>query len=343
VGLIARPRPPDTDATSQDNGGNYVLSPPTEEYRWGRILHGHAPDEGKQCNPAPFLGAQRLQKPLVVDTTWLAVGHSDEIITFLPNRAAPGTHKLLIVSGRLAYALIVRAACAGVDDTLRQVIDDAVAYNALNRAAVVTVARMITAFGAVTAGDAAAEEDLLVYDPNPAVPAANGEMVLLQRRPNRTLQQLRAGLAGYLADKGEVIDAFLAAEQRRIDATRVQLAAELGLEPEDIIEIPVTWEPEMRGKIPETADSVNMLVLVAADGACHCLVPKPFGPVFGDRYLFEEYISEQLTALQVTFSFLNDWADFHADDGEIHCGTNQLPRALPQAQRSWWLQEPPDP
>jgi protein-arginine deiminase len=35
-------------------------------------------------------------------------------------------------------------------------------------------------------------------------------------------------------------------------------------------------------------------------------------------------------------TFLNDWQDFHAREGEIHCGTNQVPLPLP-ANRAWWL------
>jgi DNA polymerase len=33
----------------------------------------------------------------------------------------------------------------------------------------------------------------------------------------------------------------------------------------------------------------------------------------------------------------HEWYEYHLDDGELHCGTNQLPRAV---SKRWWRQDP---
>ncbi|HEX4386117.1 MAG TPA: protein-arginine deiminase family protein [Myxococcales bacterium] len=334
VGLL--PQAFGLNSTSQDNGGNYTLSPPTPAYPWGRILLGHRPGEKKQCNLYDFYRNQRFQKPLKVDTTWLAVGHTDEILSVLPHA---GGHKVLIASGRLAYAIVCRAAMPAA--SADEVLTEAEAFNTQHLDADVTVVGMQAAFGTNTGAQAEVLVPMGAYAANP--PAVAGEqMVVLLRNQDRSMTKKQISFSKYLAEKTAFIDRFLKEEQRRLDATRRQLTTDLGIAATDIIEIPVTWDIEMRGFIPETADSVNLLTLVNAQGHSRCLIPKPFGPVFGTGFLFEKYIGDKLGALgNVTFSFLNDWRDFHTDDGEIHCGTNQLPAPLPANRQKWWLRAPP--
>ena len=52
-----------------------------------------------------FLEKQIVQAPIPVDTSWLAVGHVDEIISFVPAPGAKG-FKLLLASPRLAYKIL---------------------------------------------------------------------------------------------------------------------------------------------------------------------------------------------------------------------------------------------
>jgi hypothetical protein len=133
-----------------------------------------------------------------------------------------------------------------------------------------------------------------------------------------------------------------------IDATRTTLCARLGapgapgvpLGPEYVIEVPVLLEASGGKAVTETADSVNMLVLRDGGGATRCLIPKPFGPVASGVYVFQEYLQRRLGALPIAqMAFANDWDDFHRHEGEIHCGTNQVPALLP-ANRGWWLHQP---
>ncbi len=84
-------------------------------------------------------------------------------------------------------------------------------------------------------------------------------------------------------------------------------------------------------------DMINF-VMLNKPGSCVCIIPRPFGPIMNGVDLFEEYFEGQLTALGVTPHFLDEWYEYHLDGGEIHCGTNQLPRT--DSPRPWWLAAP---
>lgn len=77
------------DPTTFDSNGNLEVSPPVtvggKEYKLGRIYYGpgRLPFEPFNSKVEEFLIAQEVQKPFKVDTSWLAVGHVDEIISFV--------------------------------------------------------------------------------------------------------------------------------------------------------------------------------------------------------------------------------------------------------------------
>ena len=114
---------PGTVMTSQDNGGNLMVSPPTPNHPYGRIVCGDQP--GDPCNLLGYFQAQRsdrpgpggvapapVQDPIIVESSWLSVGHSDEFIGFLPFPNAPAgawPYKIVLASARLGYLLAMAA------------------------------------------------------------------------------------------------------------------------------------------------------------------------------------------------------------------------------------------
>ncbi|WP_084433300.1 protein-arginine deiminase domain-containing protein [Kibdelosporangium aridum] len=95
---------------SVDSMGNLETIPPYENrgrsYPVGRIVMGDtgsagegAPDQAMQT----FLRSQEYQTPLMVDTSWLAVGHVDEFVQFLP------------AAGRRGWTIAVADPQAGLD------------------------------------------------------------------------------------------------------------------------------------------------------------------------------------------------------------------------------------
>jgi protein-arginine deiminase len=85
-----------------DSHGNHDLLPPytkgAESFPYGRIITG----SGVLPETWAFYNAQKAQGPtLVVDTTWLCVGHVDETISYAP-AATPRGWKLLVADDKMA-------------------------------------------------------------------------------------------------------------------------------------------------------------------------------------------------------------------------------------------------
>ena len=97
-GWLVRGTPPATGwASSLDSFGNLECTPPVTvdgvEYPFGRIYYGCKDTVGGDCvcdGLKEFLDHQEVQSPVKLDSTWLAVGHVDEFMVFVPD---PGSDK----------------------------------------------------------------------------------------------------------------------------------------------------------------------------------------------------------------------------------------------------------
>lgn len=98
-----------TKETDLETGGNMVVSPPVSRYPFGRIICGSI-EKGGMTAWKNFFQAQQIQRPVEVDTSWLMVGHSDEIVAFVPvvvGSAAGGpSFRLLLASPQRAYEIL---------------------------------------------------------------------------------------------------------------------------------------------------------------------------------------------------------------------------------------------
>ena len=63
------------------------------------------------------------------------------------------------------------------------------------------------------------------------------------------------------------------------------------------------------------------------------VAPDPFGPVIDGVDIFKKDFETKLTAIGYTVRWIDDWDLYHAEEGEIHCGTNAA-RAIPDVK--WW-------
>jgi protein-arginine deiminase len=74
--------------------GNLETVPPYEKdgvrYPLGRLLMGSTPTARPDPSFTRMLEAQRMQPPLYLDTSWLDVGHVDEILSFVPANTPRG-------------------------------------------------------------------------------------------------------------------------------------------------------------------------------------------------------------------------------------------------------------
>ncbi|NWJ01839.1 PADI3 deiminase, partial [Crypturellus undulatus] len=110
-GYVAREAPEGT--SSLDSFGNLEVSPPVtargKEFPLGRILVGSSFPRfgGRRMAKAvrDFLVAQRVQAPVELFSDWLAVGHIDEFLTFVPAPDRQG-FRLLLASPSACYRLL---------------------------------------------------------------------------------------------------------------------------------------------------------------------------------------------------------------------------------------------
>jgi hypothetical protein len=105
-------------------GGNLEASPPLPGHPFGKIVVGEG--EERPMDPAlrALLDANADVQPLVtIDTTWLGVGHVDELIAFLPNRQEPGRHVIVRSSPEVAQALLQEVLAlyrSGLEGSIRE-------------------------------------------------------------------------------------------------------------------------------------------------------------------------------------------------------------------------------
>src|SRR5690606_20238906 len=102
---------------SLDSFGNLECSPPVtvggKEWKFGRVIWGHDASRPMQPEVTDFLEAQVVQGAFSIDTSWLDVGHIDEIISFCLHPAAAKKFKLLIASAAEAVAILRRMDAGG--------------------------------------------------------------------------------------------------------------------------------------------------------------------------------------------------------------------------------------
>ena len=98
-------------AQSVDSFGNLECSPPVTvdgvEYPFGRIYYGgRMGNRQVTAGLREFLDAQEVQAPVEIDSTWLAVGHVDEFMLFLPDPDSDKGFKLGWTDTRIAMDIL---------------------------------------------------------------------------------------------------------------------------------------------------------------------------------------------------------------------------------------------
>ena len=92
--------------TTFDSFGNLETTPPVPGHPFGRIYYGRTGGVGLNADLAAFLAAQEVQAPIELPTSWLCVGHVDEVLSTLPDPSSPLGFKLLVADVPSALAVI---------------------------------------------------------------------------------------------------------------------------------------------------------------------------------------------------------------------------------------------
>ena len=101
------------DAEWIDWFGNLEVSPPlavgNRAYPRGSIYAVRQGDRSMHPDVISFLEAQKIQAPVLwLDTSWLVIGHVDEVVSWVPSKVGR-SYRMLVPSPRLALEILRRA------------------------------------------------------------------------------------------------------------------------------------------------------------------------------------------------------------------------------------------
>lgn len=273
-----------------DSFGNLETIPPysydNEDYPAGRIIVDARPELGERPSKRvlTMLRAQGAQDPLVLDTSFLSVGHVDEQLQFVAADTERGW-QLAVASPRLGLSLLKQAQRAGAG-----------ADPVVSRGDPITVAQ------ALGTGSRS-----LVADNLRAARIIDANVALLQAETGLTDEEIIEVPTLY---RGESFAARSPATRQHIGPSAQRTAAALrggGAEP----------PPTQSAYVP---GAVNNLVL--RDDLV--LAATQFAVRVDGRDLFASAVRDAYVQAGIRVRWIDDWDTYHVGSGEVHCGTNSL-------------------
>ncbi|CAH0055972.1 unnamed protein product [Clonostachys solani] len=323
VGAINYPQSWDSDQTywgeTYDSTGNLETIPPYtyngKSYPAGRIIIG----EG-DTSPLvlPFLQLQETQDPIILDTSWLAVGHVDEFIQFIPANNERGW--VVMAEDPLAGVALLKKAQADGYGSLR----------ALSR-------------------------DVFTYDPYdgahaPCVPQSTIDFELARTDVDRVNQyaadKIQANLEIIKRETG-ISDAdifrvpgFVSSSSRWTCSNSLVSSAKFPAtqdddKPLDIVNATGSWGAPIERR--ESVEKVHAHYPAAINGVIlsnsYYLSANPWGPIIDGVDIFAKAIEESYAAVNYTVHFIDTFFTHHMGGGEVHCGSNVWREIKPA---TWW-------
>ncbi|MER7495214.1 protein-arginine deiminase domain-containing protein [Streptomyces pharetrae] len=323
VGVVQVADRAQPDDWSLNSMGNLETVPPYahggRSFPAGRIIMGWRKDSGEKPSPAmrTLLKSQGLQDPLLLDTSWLGVGHVDEFVQFLP-ADTPRGWRIGIADPQAGLRLLRDAQRDGHGTTRmfsvpglagapapKETIDQALAsrhFVADNTMAAERIAANLEILKRETGvSDAEIVRVPALYTREAETRAADGTEVPLPR-----LTRLGgSSLADTFQEHGQ--QKWLAEDGARATAKAARAA--------------VMTSAYVPG-------AVNGVLL----GRDRYLAPRQWGPVIGGKDIFTEAVGTVYRQAGLKVSYIDDWYTYHLGMGEVHCGTN----TLRDASASWW-------
>ncbi|MER7403443.1 protein-arginine deiminase domain-containing protein [Streptomyces sp. NPDC000070] len=323
VGVVQVTDRAEPDDWSLNSMGNLETIPPHahggRSFPAGRIIMGERKDSGARPSKVvrTMLKSQGLQDPLLLDTSWLGVGHVDEFVQFLPADTPRGWRmgvadpqaglRLLRDAKRDGHGKTKMFSVPGRSDSPapKETIDQALASRHLvsdNEMAARRIAanlEILKRETGVTDGEIVRVPALYTRD-SEALTAEGQEIPV----PRLTRMGAGSDLVDSLGDHGQ--QKWLAENP----------AAPRAAAPET-----VTTSAYVPG-------AVNG-VLLARD---RYLAPRQWGPVIGGKDIFTQAVTAAYQRVGLKVSYIDDWYTYHLGMGEVHCGTN----TLRDATGAWW-------
>jgi len=317
VGVVQIANPDTVLDWSLNSMGNLETIPPYthdgRSYSAGRIIMGERKDTGARPSKKmrTLLASQGLQDPLLLDTSWLGVGHVDEFVQFLPADTPRGW----------------RIGLADPDAGLRLLRDAQKAGHGKTKMFSVPVKSGAQA-PKETIDQALASKDL-VPDNKLAADRIAANLAILKRETGITDAEIVRVPALYLREHQPTGD-LRVPRLSRVGASLAEDLREHGQQ---------KWlssrtTPDA-AKAPQTV-TTSAYVPGAVNGVVlsrtRYLAPRQWGPVVDGKDIFTEAVTTAYRGVGMTVSYIDDYYTYHLGMGEVHCGTN----TLRDVSAAWW-------
>lgn len=320
---------------SQDSGGNIETIPPYEfnGKRWpaGRVISGK--QVSHQPNAFAFFKAQEAQNALELDTSWLAVGHVDEFIQFLPAKTARGwaimvadpqacldMFNKLKKDGNGKLNWLSRKFNVAYPRDYPKTIDDLLALSGLKENTALASKKIEANLNILKKETGITDNEIFrlpalyhtslgfFVDAQPAKAKAHAAFASgsvdgageVQDFDDED-QDVGVGLSILEAGRGLAAGSSKQQKQKRNDAAEL-IAVHPGV--------------------------VNGVVL----SSTQYMAPNPFGPIVNGVDILKQNAIDQYKKLNMEVKFVDDWNTLHSLDGEVHCGSNTV--RTPTG--NWW-------
>ncbi|MDK1344601.1 protein-arginine deiminase domain-containing protein [Streptomyces sp. 378] len=325
VGVVQVTDPAEPDDWSLNSMGNLETIPPYthggRSFPAGRIIMGERKDSGARPSKVmrTLLASQGLQDPLLLDTSWLSVGHVDEFVQFLPADTPRGWR--IGVADPEAGLRLLRDAKRDGHGTTKM-------FSVPGRSHTPAPKETI---------DQALASRHLVADNEMAARRIAANLEILTRETGVTDAEIVRVPALYTRDSEA-----LTADGREVPVPRLtrmgagsDLVDSLGEHGQQkwLAESPATSRAAAPATVTTSAyvpGAVNGVLL----GRDRYLAPRQWGPVIGGKDIFTEAVTAAYQRVGMAVSYIDDWYTYHLGMGEVHCGTN----TLRDASAAWWRQ-----
>lgn len=327
IGVVQVTDRAEPDDWSLNSMGNLETVPPYSHggrsFPAGRIIMGERKDSGARPSKVmrTMLKSQGLQDPLLLDTSWLGVGHVDEFVQFLPADTPRGWRigvadpqaglRLLRDAKRDGHGATKMFSVPGRADAPapKETIDQALA------------SRHLVADNEMAARRIAANLEILKRETG----VTDGEIVrvpALYTRDSETFssdgQEVPVPRLTRMGAGSDLVDSLK-------DNGQQKWLAGNPAAPRAAARATVTTSAYVPG-------AVNGVLL----GRDRYLAPRQWGPVVNGKDIFTEAVTAVYQKVGMQVSYIDDWYTYHLGMGEVHCGTN----TLRDASAAWWRLPP---
>ncbi|MGW5638385.1 protein-arginine deiminase domain-containing protein [Streptomyces sp. NPDC003832] len=300
--------------------GNLETVPPHahngRSFPAGRIIMGERKD-GSGVRPSKeirtLLKSQGLQDPLLLDTSWLHVGHVDEFVQFLPADTPRGWRigiadpeaglELLRDAQRDGHGAKKMFSVPGFDELLppEETIDEALGSRHLVTDNEMAARKIAANLEILKRETGVTDEDIV------RVPALYTRGIVGDGAEPRVPLLRRLG-----GDGTPEAARKYGQQQLRENADGARAAA-----PAPTI--------STSAYVPGAVNGIQL----ARD---RYLAPRQWGPLIGGKDIFTEAVTAAYNRAGIQVTYVDDWYTYHLGMGEIHCGTN----TLRDASGRWW-------